>query len=140
MTAHNQAPVAGDVDDVLTAIDGFHDRGSDLIHVGEAFVALHAFGHRGPHRTGLDGHHVDAFAVDAIAQAVDKRRQAGLRAAIDVVGFAAALAGDGAEYRERSGVALRAVVREPCKQTDRRGVVGVNDVRGVAESCVQPSD
>ncbi len=107
--------------------------GGDFVDVGEAFAALHAFGHRGLHGAGLDGDDVHAFAVDAIAHAVDERGQAGLGAAVDVVGFAAAIAGDGAEDGDGAGAALGAEVSEPSEQADGSGVVGVDDLRGVVE-------
>ncbi len=82
---------------------------------------------------GLDGEDGDAFAVDAVAQAIQEGGEAGFGGAVDVVGFAAAVSGDRREDGDGAGVALDAVVGQPGEERDRGHEVGVEDLGGGVE-------
>ena len=66
---HNGSPLEGDVEDVLALFDGGDDGFGDGIDVGEFFAVGHGGGHGGAGGAGLDSEDVDAFAIDAVAQA-----------------------------------------------------------------------
>ncbi len=92
--SHNHPPDTRYIKYILTGVDRLYDRCGDPLYVREFLASLHAFGHGGLHRAGLDGHHADAFAVDAITQARQERIKAGFRRTVNVVRFAPAVAGN----------------------------------------------
>ncbi len=52
-------------------------------------------GHGGGYESGLDGQHVHAAAVDAVAHAVEKDAQRAFGCSVDVVALASAVSGYG---------------------------------------------
>ena len=131
---HDRLPDEGDIKHVPFAGDGVDNCGGDFVRGPQIFPTLHPGGHGGADRAGLDGEDGDAFAVDAISQAGEEADSPALEA-IEVVRFAAAVAGDRGDHREDAGVALDAEVGQPGEQRDRRDEVGVDDLRGVWKSC-----
>ena len=93
---HDGLPLEGDVEDVLAFVDGADDGFGDRVDVGELFALGMPAVMAVRDGAGLDGEDGDAFAVDAVAEAAEEGGEAGLGGAVEVVGFAAAVAGDGA--------------------------------------------
>src|SRR5215469_16276281 len=98
---HDRTPLEGDIERVLSLVDGFDDGLGNCIDVRELFALWHPCCHRGLDWPRLDAEYRHAFAVDTIAQTIKKRREARLRGAIDVVGFATTVASHRREHCNR---------------------------------------
>ena len=127
---HNGGPLEGDVEGVFAGGYGFGDGLGGFVDVGELVRAGHGGGHGGFDGAGLDGEDGDAFAVDAVAEAGEEGVEAGFRGSVEVVGFAAAVAGYGRDDGEGAGVTLDAEIGEPGEERDGGHEVGVQNLGG----------
>jgi peptidoglycan/LPS O-acetylase OafA/YrhL len=100
---HHQEPDRSHVDHVLAPIDpGEHGLADLLGSRGDDRRQLHVRRHPGSNETRLDGHDMNAAGRQAISQAGEKGSEPGLGGAVDIVGAAPAVAGDGGDSDDRS--------------------------------------
>ena len=76
-------------------------------------------GHRRRHEARLDGDHVHALPVYAVAHALQKRRERRLRRAINVICLPPAIARYRRNRRDRPALPRRKIIRQPRDQRHR---------------------
>ncbi|CAM2161127.1 hypothetical protein PT2222_90344 [Paraburkholderia tropica] len=123
---HDQRPEPRCVEHVLVLLDGARDVGGDLVRRrDERAGQRQAGGHRRGYEAGLDRHDMGARLEQTRIQAFAERRKRGLRAAVQIVRWASAIACYRRDHRNRAALLRLDQIRDRREQADDRRDVGV---------------
>ena len=133
---HHPAQEPGHVDDPAAAAEALDDRRRDGGRVDGAGGGVHALGHLRADEARADDQHVDAGALERVAQAAGEGVRGGLGGAVGEVGDARAVGGHGGEQDDRAAALAAHRLGAQRQHRDRAGAVDRVQLGGVGELLV----
>src|SRR5262249_27134118 len=109
---HDPAPEPGNVDDIIALFDCTMDVAGDALGRGDQWQLGFPKHHARIDKAWLHRDDVNAAVIEAIAQALKKRREPALGRAVEVIALAPAVSGDRGKRAEKSLAALLKIIRQ----------------------------